>query len=367
MWCKHYDRAHVRRMPESAPATEQLTVEHVSCCDLCGSLEATHLLDTRDRFFDLPGQFSLVRCTTCELVRLSPRPDRPSLPRYYPADSYPAHQPPSKATPRRPLSALRDRLRTAGLSARGYLAPDAPWWVRPLGKALPPFLVRRAAFGRILFPAYRPGGRALDVGCGSGAFLDVLQRHGWAVAGVDASETAAGAAESTYGIKVHVGELQSAPFTPASFDFVNLSHVIEHVWSPSQTLSRVAELLTPTGQLYIETPNVDSFGFRRCRQYWFPLETPRHLWLFSMATLTRALEAAGLQVVEVGGLHFPAFSWEATYRHEEALGHVLASRPYVPTRARPRTFAMELANAAWARVRPASADIVYCCARRHPE
>jgi 2-polyprenyl-3-methyl-5-hydroxy-6-metoxy-1,4-benzoquinol methylase len=351
-------------MPESGSAGGQPSVEEVLRCDLCGSADATHLLETRDRLFNLPGQFSLLRCADCKLVRLSPRPDRSSLSGYYPKDAYGPHQARRGAVPTRRLSSVRDSLRTAGLSARGYLAPDAPWWVRPLGRALPPFLVRRAAYGRILFPAHLPGGRALDVGCGNGAFLDVLRRHGWDIAGVDASEAAAAAAQSAYGINVHVGELQSAPLEPASFDFVNLSHVIEHVWSPRQTLTRVAELLTPTGQLYIETPNVESFGFRRCGPYWYPLETPRHLWLFSMETLTRALEAAGLEVLRTGGRLFPSFSWEATYRQEEAVGHLLASRPYIPARARSRALVLGTTNAVLARLRPATADIVYCCARR---
>ncbi len=351
-------------MLESQHGGNQPTIEHVGCCDLCGSTDATHLLDTRDRCFRLPGSFSLLRCTACEMVRLSPRPDRSSLPSYYPANAYGAHRSLGGGDPKRRLSALRDSLRTAGLSTLGYLAADAPWWVRPLGRALPPPLVRRAAYGRILFPDYRPGGRALDVGCGNGAFLALLRQHGWDIVGVDASEAAAVAAESAHGIKVHVGELHSAPLVSGSFDFVNLSHVIEHVWSPQRTLLRAAELLAPDGQLYIETPNVESFAFRRCGQYWYPLESPRHLWLFSVRTLRRALEAAGLEVVETGGLSFPSFAWEATYRKEEEEGHVLARRPEIPARAAPRALVLGMTNAALARVCPTRADIVYCRARR---
>ena len=50
--------------------------ELVESCDLCGSRAQDVLFATvTDRLHYLPGRFSLIRCSDCALVRLSPRPD----------------------------------------------------------------------------------------------------------------------------------------------------------------------------------------------------------------------------------------------------------------------------------------------------
>src|SRR5205807_1066476 len=89
--------------------------ELVESCDLCGSRAQDVLFATvTDRLHYLPGRFSLIRCSDCALVRLSPRPDAASLPFYYPADDYSAYQPAEgTGPPDRPLAGTREVLRSA--------------------------------------------------------------------------------------------------------------------------------------------------------------------------------------------------------------------------------------------------------------
>jgi SAM-dependent methyltransferase len=78
-----------------------------------------------------------------------------------------------------------------------------------------------------------------------------------------------------------------------TYDAVTMSHVIEHLHDPVSALQEVRRILKPGGTLWIVTPNVESIGHRRFGVNWRGLEPPRHLVLFSGASLAEALDRAG--------------------------------------------------------------------------
>src|SRR5437016_9709172 len=61
-------------------------------CPLCGSAQSQPLFIGRDFLLDLPGEFPVVRCPTCQLVYANPRPTLQSLKFFYP-DYYGPYQP----------------------------------------------------------------------------------------------------------------------------------------------------------------------------------------------------------------------------------------------------------------------------------
>jgi SAM-dependent methyltransferase len=212
------------------------------------------------------------------------------------------------------------------------------------------------------FPRWVPGGRALDIGCGNGRFMDRIQRHGWDVIGVDTSLAAAAAARESFGITVHVGTVEDAPIDDGSLDFVHMSHVIEHLPQPVATLRRVALVLRPGGRLYVETPNIDSLAFRWTREYWFALDAPRHLWLFGPATLRRALAECGFSVRGLRALNLSTFAWEATYRREQREGRMVPRRPSIEWRDRPRATVLGALRCVAGSLSPRFGDALSCWA-----
>jgi SAM-dependent methyltransferase len=141
------------------------------------------------------------------------------------------------------------------------------------------------------------GYRVLDVGFGDGRFLRFAQESGCLAVGMEIDTVAAAAARDS-GLDVHVGDIQAAleRFGAASFDFITMSHVIEHVHEPRKALACAAELLKPGGRLWIETPNPDSFGYLRFSHKWRDLDPPRHLCLMTEPALVAAASAAGLDL-----------------------------------------------------------------------
>jgi GT2 family glycosyltransferase/SAM-dependent methyltransferase len=357
--------------PAADPVSASRTVV-VERCDLCGASATEHVMATRDRLFGLPGEFSLVRCGSCGLVRLSPRPLPEDLGSFYRAGDYYAYAT-DDGLPRyqravvTALGPLRESLRGAALGPLGYPgAPAESTLASVTGAVLRrSLLMQRVAGYAWEVPPFVAGGRALDVGCGNARYLASLAELGWEVAGVDQSPAAAVAAQEAHGISVHVGTIESAPFSPGSFDFVHMRHVIEHLDQPVQSLQRVFELLRPGGWLYVETPNLESFPARVLGQHWFNLDSPRHLWLFDTSTLSSALGVTGFELDRCWTfVTIRCCSWASTYRREEESGAILSRRPSVGVRYLWSSMTQAVLARAAVHVSPHSGDIVACWARK---
>src|SRR5437660_12675977 len=63
-----------------------LALESVPCPAGCPPMDEV-VVRGRDRLHGLPGEFSVVRCRTCGLMRTNPRPDPESIAHFYP-DEY---------------------------------------------------------------------------------------------------------------------------------------------------------------------------------------------------------------------------------------------------------------------------------------
>lgn len=139
------------------------------------------------------------------------------------------------------------------------------------------------------------GGRLLDVGCGDGSFLALARTCGWDVVGLDPDPDALSNA-AQQGLTVHEGGIEYFADQANLFDVITLNHVIEHVYEPVKVLAACHALLKPGGQLWLETPNIDSLGHARFQQNWRGLETPRHLVIFNRESLGQAFFSAGFPV-----------------------------------------------------------------------
>jgi 2-polyprenyl-3-methyl-5-hydroxy-6-metoxy-1,4-benzoquinol methylase len=144
----------------------------------------------------------------------------------------------------------------------------------------------------------RGRGRLLDVGCGNGRFLGEMKSLGWDVAGVEFDPAAVQVARSR-GLEVHEGSVHDARFEEGGFDAVTLSHVIEHVADPVETLARCRRFLKPGGRLVMATPNPRSFCRRVFGRRWRGWEVPRHLFVYSAGALRRIAKRAGLEILSV--------------------------------------------------------------------
>ncbi|HEY1226080.1 MAG TPA: class I SAM-dependent methyltransferase, partial [Ramlibacter sp.] len=291
-------------------------------------------------FFCAPGTWTAWRCLGCDCAYLDPRPDSGSIHLAY-VDYY-THRPIASANQRpRGLGALKRAL-TNGYKNWRFgvsLQPSA---------AIGAFLVSMVPSKRVRIDRqfrhlpHREGkGRVLDVGFGSGAFLDEAQLLGWDAVGVDIDPTAVANARAR-GLNVFAKSLDHLDFEEESFDVITISHVLEHVHDPVALLRTCFRLLRPGGMLWIETPNIDSVGHARFGRHWRGLEPPRHLVIFGLRALRNVLSESGF--VAVGNLAQPS-PCSAIFRES----HRIASG--LPPEAQARAPLGLLASIAWAKLR----------------
>jgi SAM-dependent methyltransferase len=173
-----------------------------------------------------------------------------------------------------------------------------------------PLRVRMAAALRLLGPG---PGEVLDVGMGPGRLAEQLERGGWRVSGVDASEgMLALARERLTGARLLRGEIDRLPFPDASFDAVVATGVLEYAPDRARAVGELARVLRPGGRAVVSIPNARSAPVRVRRGVVRPLgrlarrllrssrpEPPRRARPPSHAQLARMLAEAGLDVQQV--------------------------------------------------------------------
>jgi hypothetical protein len=86
------------------------------------------------------------------------------------------------------------------------------------------------------------------------------------------------------------------------YDYVQLSHVLEHVPHPRQMVAQVAACVAPGGVLLIEVPQdlttavIEGFRAGRIPQ---PLFVHEHINFYSLLAVQKLIEAAGLRVLSI--------------------------------------------------------------------
>jgi SAM-dependent methyltransferase len=155
---------------------------------------------------------------------------------------------------------------------------------------------------------HRKGSRVLDVGCGDGRHLTRDVAAGWNATGVDFSSIAVEHAQRR-GLDVRLGTIFREDLERESFDLIRVSHVIEHVPDPVALLRRGHELLVRGGRVHISTPNLGSPSASLFGSYWMGLDSPRHLVVFTPASLRRAAHDAGLAVEQEHHQVVPSDFW----------------------------------------------------------
>ncbi len=254
--------------------------EPTSQCPVCGKASWAKYLSNRDRLHPerASEEHNLYRCNECHLVKILPEHSPEEIETFYPAD-YVAYRPPGKVK----RTKLKQKLREAALAKElGY----------PFQATQIP-LVTWLLKGKFYYlPRYVPQGRALDIGAGSGKYLNLLKEIGWDTYGLEMNEEAY-ATMVQQGHQGYLGMVEEAGLPESYFDFVSFSEVIEHTYRPTEALKRIHHCLKPGGCIFLSTPNMSSVFAKLMGPYWYPLDTPRHLQLFNPHNLRILLEKCG--------------------------------------------------------------------------
>lgn len=272
-------------------------LEPVSMCPVCGSDNRVlmHKGLTDRVFFCAPGEWAMYRCESCASSYLDPRPTPETIGLAY--QHYFTHNDLPDYFTLSFYRKFRHRLANGYRNYR-YGTHETPSSI--LGIAVAALLpVARATADSNMrhLPKAKEGARLLDLGCGSGEFLLSARDAGWDVVGVDFDSKAVEVGRQK-GLDVRMGGVEVLDPSVEKFDVITLSHVIEHVHQPVEVLKYCYSLLKPDGFLWLETPNIESEGYRLFGANWLALDPPRHLVLFNLDSMQKALAIAGFSHIE---------------------------------------------------------------------
>lgn len=152
-------------------------------------------------------------------------------------------------------------------------------------------------------------GRILDVGCGTGDFLQACQTDHWEVTGIEPNSKATVLAEKKVapnGRLFHdINELKEEEY--GSFDVITMWHVLEHVPNLMEYLVSLKKLLKEDGCLIIAVPNYKSYDAKYYNKFWAAYDVPRHLWHFSQKSVRELFSLKNFRVEKTLPLIFDSF------------------------------------------------------------
>lgn len=156
--------------------------------------------------------------------------------------------------------------------------------------------------------ACKKKGKLLDIGCGTGDFLNTCRNSGWKVTGIEPNVNARALAKDKVGSGRFFSSLQELSSTREDkFEVITLWHVLEHLPDLYEQIKMIRSLLKPQGSLIIAVPNHNSLDAGHYGSFWAAYDVPRHLWHFSRTSIRSIFSDFNMRIVEELPLHFDSF------------------------------------------------------------
>ncbi|MFP5040392.1 class I SAM-dependent methyltransferase [Parasediminibacterium sp. JCM 36343] len=217
-------------------------------CPACGGTHIAPQLQAED-YTVSHEVFEVWHCSDCTLRFTQHVPDEERIGPYYQADSYVSHSDTQEGL----INKVYHRVRNITLGQKKKLI------LKATGKSI---------------------GMLLDVGAGTGAFSNAMEKAGWHVTGLEPDSTARQVALKKFGLVLSDPE-KLFVLPDEQFDAITMWHVLEHVHNLHGYMEQFHKILKPRGKLIIAVPNYTSHDAQAYGKYWAAYDVPRHLYHFS--------------------------------------------------------------------------------------
>lgn len=247
-------------------------MKSITECPICDNREFKAYITCND-YLVTNEKFAIQECSVCGLRLTNPRPDNKSIGNYYKSENYISHNDKSGGF----ISSIYRTVRNYTLDYKLRL-------------------IKKVNSGK---------GKLLDVGCGTGAFLESCKGDGWQIAGVEADEKVRMLTQEK--LEIQIAQDLSEIHTSESFNIITLWHVLEHIPNLNDTIKQLSLLLAPNGTLVIAVPNSNSYDATYFKEYWAAYDVPRHLYHFTPHTIQKLFNKYNLRLIETRPMVFDAF------------------------------------------------------------
>lgn len=244
----------------------------VDICPICEGQDFSFHSTVKDHMVSKES-FELRKCDSCGFVVTSPRPADDAIGKYYESEDYISHSNTKKSLFSKAYQIVRNR---AVKQKRN--------WVE----------------------AHTRKGTLLDMGCGTGHFLNECRSAGWKIEGVEVSEVARANAKTEHGIEPN-SSLDEFETNAGSLNAISMWHVLEHLPNLNEHLSKFHKWLADDGAVLVAVPNHESYDAIHYGSDWAAWDVPIHLWHFSKKSMNDLAAKNGFVISEIINMPFDSF------------------------------------------------------------
>jgi 2-polyprenyl-3-methyl-5-hydroxy-6-metoxy-1,4-benzoquinol methylase len=247
---------------------------HHNVCPFCNSGKIQQKFSAKD--YTVSGElFAIFQCNECSGAFTQSVPDQQAIGPYYASDSYVSHSNTQKGA----INKIYHVVRNITLKAKRKLLQQT---------------------------TSKKAGSILDIGCGTGAFLDMMRKSNWQITGLEPDELARKNAAEIFDIHpLPSNDIFSLPSN--NFDAITMWHVLEHVHQLHEYIEQIKSLLKNEGTFIVAVPNYTSYDAGHYQQFWAAYDVPRHLYHFSPESMKILMKKHGLEVVSTKPMWFDSF------------------------------------------------------------
>jgi SAM-dependent methyltransferase len=262
-----------------ASATLPSSMASGPTCRICGEAISAPPFRATESMLGRGDAFEYRECSACGCVQIAEYPR--DIAAYYPQSYYSMHV----------ATNGHGALRGVERWLRKHRARHALGRLDVLGLGLHKLFGALECYDWLRFAGVGQESSVLDVGCGNGFLLSVLQKDGFSrLEGVDPFARDDARTQAGFVIRRSLDEIAHRP------DFILLSHSLEHMQEQRRVLERVRAISSPTTCVCVRIP-LAAEAFRRYRENWVQLDPPRHYYLHTPKSFTELARQAGFRVV----------------------------------------------------------------------
>ncbi|MCL2197372.1 MAG: class I SAM-dependent methyltransferase [Defluviitaleaceae bacterium] len=249
-------------------------------CRICkATINEDEIFVLEERMYNTKQKFDYGTCSKCGCVQIAKIPD--NLGSFYESDSY------------------------YSFNMGSSLIKNFIKWVFFRAILILPFRLRVKLIMRLrknntallsVLHFVSENSKILDIGCGDGLLLKLLKAIGF---------------KNLYGMDVFLSDdrcinenhlkisNKGIDAIDEVFDFIMLHHSFEHMTDPNTDLINISNKLNPSGQILIRVPIAPCHVHEVYGTEWVALDAPRHLYTYSVDSLTIMAKNANLEIEKI--------------------------------------------------------------------
>jgi len=244
----------------------------ITNCPVCSKTEFTKFIDCID-YTVSQDTFTIVECKECNFHFTNPIPVVEEIGEYYKSESYVSHSSTNKGL----INKIYQRVRNYTLKQKVKL-------------------ITKQSNGK----------NHLDIGAGTGHFINATTLSGFNSVGLEPDEDARKLAVDTHNVNIQPLE-NLYSITEKSMDVITMWHVLEHVYDLQKDLKQIEKILKDDGVMVVAVPNMNSYDAKHYKEYWAAYDLPIHLYHFTPNDIDTLFNKFNMEVVETLPMKFDSF------------------------------------------------------------